>query len=200
MNIGVFFLSNASHQDERIAKRTFSGEVRADRSVQDRAATEDRVTNDGTRLEEKLAILRDVNTKLPQPPEIPGFHLCWLTTTNQSDPLEHRFRLGYELVKPSELPSFALPTQQSSEVSFDRITVNEMVLAKIKTDQWLAYMKHLHHDLPLEQAQNLKNSVQIQEDGRGRKIAYTGGEFSRGVSDGYESVGKSRPPSFIGVG
>lgn len=193
-------MTNASHQDERIAKRASGSEARADRLASDRAATENRETNDATRLEEKLAILRDVNTKLPSPPEIPGYHLCWLTTTNQSDPLEHRFRLGYELVKPSELPGFALPTQQSGEVASDRIVINEMVLAKIEKNQWLAYMKHLHHDLPLEQANNLKNSVQIQEDGRGRKVAYTGGEFSRGVSDGFAHLGKSPPPSFVGVG
>jgi hypothetical protein len=193
-------VTNASHQDERIARRASSSEARADRLASDRAATENRETNDATRLEEKLAILRDVNTKLPTPPEIPGYHLCWLTTTNQSDPLEHRFRLGYELVKPSELPGFALPTQQSGEATSDRIAINEMVLAKIEQKQWLAYMKHLHHDLPIEQANNLKNSVQIQEDGRGRKVAYTGGEFSRGVSDGFASIGKAPPPSFVGVG
>lgn len=186
-------------KDERIAKRASQGEARADRSVSDRPTTEDREATDATRLDEKLSILRDVNTKLPTPPEIPGYKLCWLTTTNQSDPLEHRFRLGYTLVNPSELPGFAMSSQQSGSGTSDRITVNEMVLAKIEKDLWVKYMTHLHHDLPREMADNLKNSVRIEEDGRGRKMAFTGGEFNRGQSEGFDALGKSRPANFTGI-
>lgn len=188
------------NKDERIAKRASSGEARADRSVSDRPSTHDRATSDSVRNDELLAVLRDTNTKLPTPPAIPGYHLCWLTTTNQSDPLEHRFRLGYTLVKPSELPNFALPSQQSGAGESDRIAVNEMVLAKIESDLFIKYMTHLHHDLPKEMADNLRNSVQIGEDGKGRKVAYTGGDFNRGVSDGYDKLGHARPASFVGVG
>jgi hypothetical protein len=187
-------------QDERIAKRASQGEARTDRVSQDRPITENREATDATRLAEKLAILRDVNTKLPQPPEIPGFHLCWLTTNNPSDSLEHRFRLGYELVKPSELPGFALPSQQSGDGASDRVCCNEMVLAKISREQWLVYMKELHHDLPLEQMRSLKESVRIEEDGRGHKMAFTGGEFNGGVSDGFKGLDRTPAPRFVGVG
>ena len=43
---------------------------------------------------------------LPTPPEIPGFHLCWLSTTNQYDPIHKKLRLGYIPVKAEELPGF----------------------------------------------------------------------------------------------
>ena len=188
------------NQDERIAKRPTASAERGSRLSSERAVTEDREVTDADRLAEKLLVLRDVNTKLPSPPDIPGYHLCWLTTTNQSDPLEHRFRLGYQLVKPEELPGFALPTHQAGQaVSSDRITVNEMVLAKIDIPTWKAYMKHLHHDLPLEQVEALNDSVQITKDGRGRDIAYTGGEFRNSKTEGYSAPRTARPASFEGV-
>jgi hypothetical protein len=185
-----------NHHDEKIAKRSDDG--RGSRLSEERAVTENREASDADRLAEKLSILRDVNTKLPTPPSIPGYHMCWLTTNNQSDPLEHRFRLGYELVKPEELPGFQMQTQQSGTVATDRIAINEMVLAKIDTPTYLAYMKHLHHDVPLEQMDSLRNSVEITQDGRGRNVAYTGGEFVNGKSDGYQR-GTSRAPSFVGI-
>ena len=187
-------------QDERIAKRPTASSERGSRLSSERAITEDREMTDADRLAEKLLVLRDVNTKLPSPPDIHGYHLCWLTTTNQSDPLEHRFRLGYQLVKPEELPGFAMPSQQAGQsVSTDRISVNEMVLAKIDIPTWTAYMKHLHHDLPLEQVEALNDSVQITKDGRGRDIAYTGGEFKNSKTEGYSAPRTARPASFEGV-
>lgn len=187
-------------QDERISKRPTASSERGSRLSSERAITEDREIGDTERLVEKLAILRDVNTKLPSPPEIPGYHLCWLTTTNQSDPLEHRFRLGYTLVKPEELPGFSMQSQQgASAVAGDRITVNEMVLAKIEKDTFIHYMKHLHHDLPLEQVESLNESVSITKDGRGRDIAYTGGEFRNSKTEGYSAPRTARPASFTGV-
>ena len=192
-----------SNQDERIAKRSDESQERGSRLSHERAVTEDRETSDAVRLAEKHAILRDVNTKLPAPPSIPGYHLCWLTTTNQSDPLEHRYRIGYQLVKPEELPGFALPSQQGgTAVATDRIAVNEMVLAKIGMKDWEENMKFLHHQLPLEQAAALKESVQITKDGRGRDVAYTGQEFNQGMADGFTNLGRTggaRAPSFAGV-
>lgn len=189
----------AQDQDERIAKRALANETHADRAASDRPVTENRESTDILRNEELFAMVRDVNTKLPSPPAIPGYHMCWLTTTNQSDPIEHRLRIGYQLVKQFELPGFSLPTQQSAQVSDDHIRVNEMVLAKIGIDRFNTIMKYLHHDLPLEQVQTLKNSIRIQKDGRGNDVAYTGDGFQSGISDGFSSLGRARAPSFAGV-
>lgn len=194
----------SNHTDERIAKRASNGEARADRLASERTVTENREASDNLRLEERLAVLRDVNTKLPQAPEMLGFHTCWLTTTNQSDSLEYRMRLGYELVKPEELPGFAAPTsQQSGQVSSDRICVNEMVLAKLPMDLAKAYMHEVHHRLPLEQLEGLRQQVQITRDGRGREVGYTGrdrdADFENGASDGFRKLSNNRRPSFEGV-
>lgn len=188
-------------QDERIAKRAAASDSRADRADSDRSVTENRVSNDPIRNEELFAMLRDVNTKLPQLPEIPGYHTCWLTTTNQSDPIQHRQRIGYQLIKKSELPGYELPTQQASQTDEygAYIRVNEMIASKIEIERFNLIMKHLHHDLPLEQIQTLKNSVTIQKDGKGRDVGYTGDGFRDGISDGFTTLGRARAPSFAGV-
>lgn len=177
-----------SDLDERIAKRTSDGDARQNRLVSDRTITEDRDTTDKIRASERRAMLRDTNTLLPVPPKLAGYHLVWLTTTNQKDPLEQRFRLGYELVKPEELPDFKISTQKSGEVTSDRIQVNEMVLAKIPEELWLQDMKTLHYDEPRDAINNLRESVQFSTDGKGRKVAYSGAGFQDGVSEGFQTL------------
>lgn len=185
--------------DERIAKRADNGAARADRSSSDRPTTENRELTDSVRKQERYAMLRDVNTLLPQPPELPGYHLCWLTTTNNKDTLENRSRLGYTLVNPSEMPDFKIASQKDGQLTNDRIQVNEMVLAKIPYDLWLEDMTYLHHDLPAQEIRGLRDKVNIGQDGRGRKVAYTGGEFSNGVADGYDTLISTKPANFAGV-
>lgn len=192
-------MASADNQDERIAKRADNGVARADRLTSDRTTTENREKTDSVRAAERHAMLRDTNTLLPIPPDMPGYHLVWLTTTNSKDTIESRQRLGYELVKRSELPNFVLNTQKSGELTEDRITVNEMVLAKIQYDLWIQDMTYLHHTLPTESAKNLKDSVRIGQDGKGRNVAYTGGEFNSGVSDGFNSLGAVKAPTFVGI-
>lgn len=184
--------------DERIAKRASVSDARADRLSTDRSVTENRENTDAVRSADRHAMLRDTNTLLPVPPDMPGYHLVWLTTTNTKDTLEQRQRLGYTLVKPSELPDFSLHSQKSSTVTEDRIQINEMVLAKIPHDLWIQDMTYLHHTQPKEALDNLKNSVRIGQDGRGRDVAYTGGEFRGGIADGYAQT-NLRAPSFQGI-
>jgi hypothetical protein len=182
-------------EDERLN----NADERANRLSADRAVTENREVTDAQRRAERFSMLRDVNTLLPVPPELPGYHLCWLTTTNNKDTLEHRYRLGYSLVKPEELPGFKLDSQKSGEATSDRIMVNEMVLAKIAHDTWIEHMTYLHHDLPQETMKNLRDSVRIGQDGRGRSVAYSGGDFKEGVSDGYNSLVSNKVPTFAGI-
>ena len=192
-----------TNSDERLAKRASIGDVRANRAASDRSHTQNREETDAVRREERLAILRDVNVKLPVIPEIPGYHTIWLTTNNQSDSLDWRMRVGYELIKPEELPGFCLPTQQSGQVTSDRIMINEMVDAKIKTELAEEAMQMFHHDMPTQAVNSLKESVAITRDGRGREIGYSGrdidGSFRDGATDGFRTLTKNARPSFAGV-
>lgn len=185
--------------DERIAKRADNGFARRGRPAIDRSVTQNRESTDSIRRSERQAMLRDVNTLLPPAPELSGFHTFWATTTNNKDTVEGRQRLGYSLVTRSEFPDFCLNTQKSGEVTDDRIMVNEMVLMKIPHDLWEEDMFYKHHDLPTESIKNLKDSVRIGTDGRGRQVAYSGGEFSNGVADGYEGLGRMAAPSLAGI-
>ncbi len=189
----------AYNADERIAKRADNGSARADRLTTDRSKTENRENSDTVRRAERRALLSDVNTLLPDAPPIPGFHLFWATTTNNKDSVEDRQRKGYSFVTRAELPDFCLSSsQKSGQSTEDRIMINEMVLMKIEQDMWEDDMMIKHYDMPRESIDALKNSVQIGNDGRGRKVGYTGGEFNSGVADGYGMTGLGRP-SLTGV-
>ncbi len=191
-------MASADHQDERIAKRTDNGSARINRLSLDRPHTENREDTDSVRRRERRAMLSDVNTLLPQPPVIPGYHTFWATTTNNKDTVENRQRMGYSLVTRAELPDFCLNSQKAGESTEDRIMINEMVLMKINQETWEDDMMLKHYDIPSEQIKNLKDSVQIGRDGRGRQVAYSGGEFNKGVADGYGMTGLGTP-SLAGV-
>lgn len=186
-------MANANHQDERIAKRADNGSARQNRLTLDRPQTENRDSADAVRRAERRAMLNDVNTLLPQPPAIPNFHTFWATTTNNKDSVENRQRMGYQFVTRAELPDFLLSSQKMGESTEDRIMVNEMVLMKIDQETWDDDMMYKHYDLPSESIKNLKDSVRIGQDGRGRQVAYSGGEFDNGVADGYGATRLGRP-------
>lgn len=168
---------------------------RENRASEDRPVSQDRGTTDELRLTERLAMLENVDTVLPKPPKIPGWHTCWLSTTNIQDSIERRFSLGYELVHPSELSGWAFPTQKSGQAtSKDRIVVNEMVLAKLPEELYLAYLKRNHHTRPLEQEEAIsaENVISRMKDGRGKPIGILEGE-------GHKELARPRRADFSGV-
>jgi hypothetical protein len=180
--------------DPRLTQRDDSA-ARTNRAEKDRPNTENRDVADPLRLQERLAMLSDVDTVLPKPPVISGYHTIWLTTTNQQDPLERRFQLGYTLVHPDEVTGFSFSSQKSGQVATDRIMINEMVLAKLPMELFVAYMKHSHHDLPLKQEEAIRpeNVIASMRDGRGAPIGIVEG-------DGFQEL-KRRPraPNFAEI-
>ena len=75
---------------------------RETRGQENREVTENRAVSEDDRLEMFRNQL--FNDALPDLPEIPGYHQCWLTTTNPRDPIHRRMQLGYEPIKPEEVP------------------------------------------------------------------------------------------------
>ena len=92
---------------------------------------------------------------LPKTPELKGWHLCWLSTTNSYDSIDKRIRLGYVPVKSEELPHFENYRVKSGEHS-GYIACNEMLLYKIPMDVYQEIMTHFHHDAPLEEANKIR--------------------------------------------
>ena len=160
-------------------------------------ADSDRVQQDGTALsaDERRKMLRKdwVQEVLPTPPALPGFHCCWLSTTNSTDPVYKRIQRGYMPVKSAEVPSFG-SQYVAKEGEFDGcIACNEMLLFKIPLELYNDLMTIYHHDMPMEQEASIRENVsrRSEEDSDGRRLAQVEGDFNN------LGRGSNRSPSFI---
>ena len=140
------------------------------------AAPEDKFVS----AQERLAMWSEefTQTALPKLPPIPGWHLCWLSTTNSYDSIDKRIRLGYVPVKSDELPGFKDYHVKSGE-HVGHISCNEMLLYKLPMDIFQHYMTHMHHDKPREEADKVRvqlESLQGQRDSNGKSLVNVEGE------------------------
>ena len=171
--------------DDRLKKNTKAGrESRGDDDLQRRAPEEQFIS-----AEERRKAFRSewMQEALPNPPAIPGYHLCWLSTTNAYDPIHKRMRMGYEPVKAEELPGFeAYKVKAGEHTGF--VACNEMLLYKMPEDIYQDIMTQLHHEAPLDEQEKIRMQVeQIQgaRDSRGRPLGSVEGdgmEFDKTVS------------------
>ena len=147
--------------DDRLASR--AGEVVASRN----SASEADLAR-----KERLDAFRDkwANSALPDLPKdiIPGFHLCWLSTTNTYDSIDKRMALGYEPVKAGELgKGFEALGKMSSGKFEGCVSCNEMVLFKLPEDVYQEVMRMLHLEDPLEHQRNI--TAQVRDTAQGNK-------------------------------
>ena len=166
-----------------------------------------RASEDHSRLpaEESFASTQDIDqmwsdewtqTALPKVPDIPGWHLCWLSTTNSYDTIDKRIRLGYTPVLADELPGFENYRVKAGE-HVGHISCNEMLLFKIPMDLYQRVMTHFHYQKPMEATQAIMERMEeLQQgvDSSGHRLLKTEGE-------GFGNVAKSsvnRPPVFEG--
>jgi hypothetical protein len=143
--------------DERLKKDTTKGrESRANLDIS-RQAPE----NNFALSNERRRMFRDefLQESLPTAPDIPGFHLCWLSTTNQYDPIHKRMRIGYTPVKAEEVPGFESYRVKAGEME-GFIACNEMVLYKLPEDIYQDYMAEVHHYAPMDEQEKIK----VQQD------------------------------------
>lgn len=172
--------SNLLGADERL-KKVSGGAVRGSRNNAD----SDRTNKDGSALSaaERRAALRrtDMAEVLPTPPEIPGWHLCWLSTTNVTDPIHKRMQKGYVPVKASEIPDFMGHYTQAEGEFEGCIACNEMLLFKCTEEVYQDWMTILHHDMPNEQEGAIFNNAAagFDEDRNGRSLGIMEGDFNR---------------------
>ena len=115
---------------------------------------------------------------LPKVPDMPGWHLCWLSTTNSYDSIDKRIRLGYVPVRADELPGFEnFKVKAGEDVGF--IACNEMRLYKIPMDVYQDVMLQMHHERPMEEADKIRvqvENLQGARDSRGRSLGQVEGE------------------------
>lgn len=178
--------NNQPTLDSRLKRN--AAETRADRRSQDRPVRENRKLSDEERREAYRKAL--YQTHLPDLPPIKGFHVCWLTTTNPKDSIPGRIRIGYELIKASEVPGFEYANVKTGEYA-GCIGVNEMLAAKLPLNDYEDYMTISHHEQPLEEERAIVEEALKQQEATHGLIG--------GVKlyDGTAQLGKGpAPPKF----
>jgi ribosomal protein S21 len=156
--------------DERLADRV--------QETKERIASED-PANKSKR--ERAEAFRDKwqNSALPDLPAgiIPGFHLCWLSTTNNYDSIDKRVALGYEPVKASELGKGFEGLGKMSSGKFEGcVSCNEMVLFKLPEEIYQEVMRMMHLEDPLDHQRNITASVRsTAQEGKGGRSVLEGG-------------------------
>jgi hypothetical protein len=115
---------------------------------------------------------------LPKLPNMDGWHLCWLSTTNSYDSIDKRMRLGYVPVKADELPGYEDYRVKSGE-HIGYISCNEMLLFKLPMDIYQEVMLYQHHEKPREEAEKIRvqvENLQGQRDSHGKSLVSVEGE------------------------
>lgn len=167
-----------ANEDARL-KQDFDvvGRREATRHGQDRQVTEAREMSEDDRLEMFRNQL--FNDALPDLPDLPGYHMCWLTTTNPRDPIHRRMQLGYEPVKPEEVPGMAHATQKTGEWT-GFIGVNEMLAFKLPLSLYQKFMQEAHHDAPLREEDKLAEVAEMMREQaeRAGSVVYEGDGMS----------------------
>ena len=156
--------------DDRLADRV--------QETKERIAAED---PDNKSKRERAEAFRDKwqNSALPDLPGgiIPGFHLCWLSTTNNYDSIDKRVALGYEPVKASELGKGFEGLGKMSSGKFEGcVSCNEMVLFKLPEELYQEVMRMMHLEDPLEHQRNITANVRSSaQEGKGGRSILEGG-------------------------
>lgn len=159
-----------------------------------------RTNEDGTAstVEERRRAIRNewAQEALPTPPEIPGFHLCWLSTTNSYDPIHKRLRMGYTPVRAEEVLGFDTFRMRGGEWD-GFVGCNEMILFKIPAEIYQDIMTVFHHDMPIEEERAIRDRSKAMLGKLRLPVKGEGEEGEPQVDDTLEQLGRPvRAPIF----
>ena len=168
--------------DDRLKKQTTTA-ARETRDMDDRQVTENRSISDDERVE--MFRQQFFQSALPDLPKLPGWHLCWLTTTNPRDSIQMRLRLGYEPVKSSDVPGWEYATIKTGDWN-GFIGVNEMLAFKLPQSLYEKFMHEAHHDAPQREEDKLADTANFLE----QQARAAGADVVMG--DGMRELGQHR--------
>lgn len=120
---------------------------------------------------------------LPNLPNQDGFHVCWLTTSNPRDTIPMRMRMGYQLIRESDLPGLNEASVKTGSYA-GCVMINEMIAARIPLRLYNLYMKEAHSNRPLAEEGKLRNMVEEIKN----QASSSGLEIE--VGDGMAQLGK----------
>ena len=184
-------MANPRQSIRRIRKDAVS---REDRAMKDRAITQRRQLTDGERVE--LLKRANFQSSLPNLPRIPGYHVCWVSTTHPSDTPQGREQLGYTFITRAEVPEFTYTDQKSDDFP-GCVTWREMVGMKIPLSTYQLFMEELHHNEPARSEESIFNEA-LQAGEVAAQSAKRGGKMrAPTVEAGTEELGQARDaPNF----
>jgi hypothetical protein len=165
--------------DERLTKS--AGEGRRNRAMEDRTSTQNRELSDDERVE--MFRQQFHRSALPDLPKLPGWHMCWLTTTNPRDSIQMRMQLGYVPVKPEDVPGWEYVTLKTGDY-VGMIGVNEMLAFKLPAKLYKMYMEEAHYNEPLRQEEKLTDTAEFLEQ------QASASKSRLDVGDGIRELGK----------
>lgn len=163
--------------DERLKK--IADPARQSRASQNREVTENREISDDDRVE--MFRHQFFQSALPDLPKIDGYHTCWLTTTNPRDTIQSRARLGYEPVKPEDVPGWEYATIKTGEYA-GFIGVNEMLAFKLPMRLYQMFMEEAHFNAPMREDEKLVAMTEGMRD----QVERAGGKLIEG--DGMQDL------------
>lgn len=186
-------LSDTRTVDERLAERydtvdSARGGTAYDNDDWERAASR----TDPERREKIRSIFRD--SVLPNLPQKPGFHRCWVSTTHNNDTPQRRLRLGYWFYKLEDARAEGWHADEfvindSSSPYKGLIMWREMVAMDIRYEDYCMIMRELHHDQPMDQARSIYEAM----DAAGERIRDMGGRTT--MAPGMETLRQfTKPP------
>jgi hypothetical protein len=184
-------MANPRQSIRRIRKDAAS---REDRAMTDRAITQRRQLTDGERVE--LLKRANFQSSLPNLPRIPGYHVCWVSTTHPSDTPQGREQLGYTYITRAEVPEFTYTDQKSDDFP-GVVTWREMVGMKLPLSTYQLFMEELHHNEPARSEETIFNEA-LQAGETAAQAAKRGGKMrAPTVEAGTEELGQARDaPNF----
>lgn len=179
-------MANPRVSVKRIRKDAAS---REDRAMSDRAITQRRQLTDDERVE----LLKRANFQhsLPNLPRIPGYHVCWVSTTHPSDTPQGREQLGYTFITRAEVPEFTYTDQKSGDYP-GVVTWREMVGMKLPLHAYQLYMEELHHNEPARLSAGVYDEA-LAAGEAAMQAAKRGGKMKAPVVEaGTEELGQAR--------
>jgi hypothetical protein len=184
-------MANPRKSIKRIRKDAAS---REDRAMNDRAITQRRQLTDDERVE--LLKRASFQSSLPNLPRIPGYHVCWVSTTHPNDTPQGREQMGYTYIMRAEVPEFTYSDQQSDNFP-GVVSWREMIGMKIPLADYQFYMEYLHHNEPARNAEGIYNEA-LQAGETAAQAAKRGGRMRAPVVEaGTEELGQARDaPNF----
>lgn len=184
-------MANPRQSIRRIRKDAAS---REDRAMKDRAITQRRQLTDGERVE--LLKRANFQSSLPNLPRIPGYHVCWVSTTHPSDTPQGREQLGYTYIQREEVPEFTYTDQKSNDFP-GVVSWREMIGMKLPLSTYQLYMEELHHNEPARSEESIFNEA-LQAGETAAQAAKRGGKMrAPTVEAGTEELGQARDaPNF----